>query len=77
MSTLIIMTTPGQGANTNEVLLTPANVNPVNIWQIIHVPGGRPYLRRSRFTSGGVAIPEKGIHNVVYVVTEHDSVYGL
>lgn len=64
------------GANSNEYLLTPANVNAAQFGKLFSqtVDGevyGQPlYL-------AGVNIAGKGFHNVVYVVTEHDSVYAF
>ena len=64
------------GQNLNESILTPANVNSSNFGKLFVIPAdgkvdGQPlYL-------GGVNIPSKGTHNVVYVVTEHGSVYAV
>ena len=64
------------GVNSQEVILTPVNVNAAQFGKLFaqSVDGliyGQPlYL-------AGVAIPGKGTHNVVYVATEHDSVYAF
>src|ERR1700756_1906332 len=64
------------GQNLNESILTPANVNSSNFGKLFviladgKVDGQPLYL-------GGVNIPSKGTHNVVYVVTEHGSVYAV
>jgi hypothetical protein len=63
-------------ANTSETLLTPANVNFHGFGKLFTqaVDGlvvGQPlYLP-------GVSIAGEGVHNVVYVVTMHDSVYAF
>jgi outer membrane protein assembly factor BamB len=64
------------GQNLNETILTLANVNSSQFGKlfVISVDGrvnGQPlYL-------GGVTIPNQGTHNVLYVVTEHGSVYAV
>jgi hypothetical protein len=60
----------------SETLLTPANVSPNSFGLLFNQPvdgfiSGQPlYLP-------GVNIPGKGMHNVVYVATLHDSVYAF
>ncbi len=64
------------GANLNETALTPSAVNVHQFGKLfaLHVDGdiyGQPlYMPR-------LEIPGKGIHNVVFVATEHDSVYAF
>ena len=64
------------GANTRETLLTPANVSSNTFGYLFSHPvdgfiAGQPlYLP-------GMNIPGKGVHNVVYVATLHDSVYAF
>ena len=64
------------GLNSNETVLTPSNVNMSGFGQIFFQPvDGQVYaqpLYVSRLT-----IPNKGIHNVVFVATMHDSVYAF
>src|SRR5579863_5589052 len=64
------------GENVNETTLTPANVNSSSFGKlfVISVDGkvdAQPlYLAK-------VSIPNQGTHNVLYVETEHASVYGF
>jgi hypothetical protein len=64
------------GQYLNEVLLTPANVNAAHFgWRDYLITDGAVYgqpLYLSR-----VKIPGKGLRNVVYVATSHDSVYAF
>jgi len=64
------------GANTNEVLLTPAQVNTNNFGQLIkYVTDG--YIYTQPLYVPNVLIPGQGVHNVVYVASEHDTVYAF
>src|SRR5579872_818185 len=75
-----VLTSQYDNARTNstlhETILTPANVNPRQFGKIFSfkVDGdvyGQPlYLPN-------VEVPGKGTHNVIYVATEHDSVYAF
>lgn len=63
------------GQNLKETVLTPANVNPAQFGKIfsLQVEGqvyGQPLYLPSLAISGGV-------HNVVFVATEHDVVYAF
>src|SRR5579863_7490862 len=64
------------GQNLSETILTPTNVNSSTFGKlfVITVDGkvdAEPlYLAQ-------VSIPNQGTHNVLYVATEHDSVYGF
>jgi len=64
------------GQNVNETVLTPANVNQTKFGKIGsfavdgHVDAQPLYL-------ANLAIPNSGTKNVLFVVTEHDSVYAF
>ena len=64
------------GENTNETVLTPANVNSANFGKLCaYALDG--FTFSSPLYVANVNIPGIGIHNVVYAVTEHDSVYAF
>jgi len=64
------------GSNTNETFLTPANVNAANFGTIFSYAVDGLVAAQPLYVSG-VNIPGQGVHNVVYVVTLHDSVYAF
>jgi hypothetical protein len=64
------------GATLNEKILTPANVNPHQFGKLgIFKVDGAVYAQP--LFVPGVEIPGKGTHNVLFVATEHDSVYAF
>ncbi|HEY6770413.1 MAG TPA: hypothetical protein VI386_37190, partial [Candidatus Sulfotelmatobacter sp.] len=62
------------GVNPSETALTPANVNSTVFGKIGFYPVDGPIDGQPLYLSQ-VVIPSKGTHNIVYAVTEKDSVY--
>jgi len=64
------------GQNLNETVLTPANVNSTQFGKLFSysIDG---YSDASPLYVANVNIPGQGLYDVVYVETEHDSVYAL
>ena len=64
------------GINARESILTPANVNLATFGQLFDdAIDGSAYAQPLYLSN--VAIPKKGIHNVVYIATCHDTVYAF
>ena len=62
------------GQNLLETTLTPANVNPTQFGKLFSMPiNGSAYAQPLYVPQ--VAIPGKGTHNVLYVVTSGDDIY--
>jgi len=64
------------GQQLHEEILTPANVNPAHfgkLW-LLDVDGK---VDAQPLYAAGVPIPGKGLGNVLFVATEHDSVYAF
>jgi hypothetical protein len=62
------------GRNTNETVLSPGNVNQIQFGKLFsYALDGIAFA--SPLYVANVSIPGYGSHNVVYVATEHDSVY--
>ncbi len=64
------------GANLDETILTPANVSSPLFGLLFKQPVDGFVYAQPLYVPG-VSIPNRGVHNVVYVVTERDSVYAF
>jgi len=64
------------GANTNETLLTPTNVSENSFGHLFSAPVDYQVLAQPLYVPQ-VNIPGQRTHNVVYVVTQADSVYAF
>jgi hypothetical protein len=64
------------GANTAETHLSPANVNANQFGKLFTQPVDGLIVGQPLYVSG-VTVPGSGTHNVVYVTTQHDSVYAF
>ncbi|HZR22057.1 MAG TPA: hypothetical protein VFA59_00625 [Vicinamibacterales bacterium] len=64
------------GATTIEKVLTPANVNVRQFGKVFSYAVDGDVYAQPLFVPG-VEIPGKGRHDVVYIATEHDSVYAF
>lgn len=64
------------GQNTLETVLTPSNVNAAQFGKLYSFPVNG-YVYAQPLYVPQVAIPGNGIHDVVIVATQHDSVYAF
>ncbi len=62
------------GQNTNETILTPANVNSTTFGKLFTLAADG-YVYAQPLYMPNLAIPGHGTHNVLFVATEHDSMY--
>ena len=65
-----------QGANTNEVLLTHANVNVSTFGRLMSYPTDGLIIAQPLYMSG-LLIPGQGTHDVVFVATENNTIYAF
>jgi hypothetical protein len=64
------------GQNLQETILTPANVNSASFGKLFTLSVDGKADAQALYVAS-VAIPSQGTHNVLYVATEHDSVYAF
>jgi hypothetical protein len=64
------------GQNLQETILTLSNVNSSSFGKLFTMPVDNVIDAEPLYLSG-VTIPGKGTHNVIYTVTENDSVYAF
>jgi hypothetical protein len=64
------------GQNLDETVLTPTNVNPTTFGKLFAYALDGLSIASPLYVAG-VTISGQGVHNVVYVATEHDSVYAF
>src|SRR5712692_3509588 len=64
------------GQNRQELLLTPTTVNPAKFGKVFSFPVDGEVYAQPLYVPN-VQIPGRGARNVVYVATEHDTVYAF
>jgi hypothetical protein len=64
------------GQNSHEEILAPTNVDFTN-FGLLRILSTDGRVDAQPLYAAGVSIPGKGVHNVVFIATEHDSVYAF
>jgi len=64
------------GANGSETILTPANVNMSQFGKVFSLPVNGGIYAQPLYVPT-VTIPNQGTHNVVYIATQHNSLYAV
>ena len=62
------------GQNTSETILTPANVSSAAFGKLFTLTADG-YVYAQPLYVPNLAIPGQGTHNVIFIATEHDSIY--
>jgi hypothetical protein len=62
------------GQNLTETTLTPANVNSTRFGKLLMLPADGKVDGQPLYVAG-LNMPDHGIHNVVFMASEHDTVY--
>ena len=64
------------GANTSETALTPANVNESSFGKLFSLTVDGSVYAQPLYVSG-LTMSDGLVHNVLFVATEHDSIYAF
>jgi hypothetical protein len=64
------------GQNLGEIVLTPSNVGSTTFGKLFSYNLDGLSMASPLYVAG-VSVPGQGVHNVVYVATQHDSVYAF